>query len=1210
MPKNNKKKKQVEEDEMEIEEEKFDAKESLQQAVECVSQFDLESIPSSWISELWGDQKKKKKAVRTDDDPESEYNLEAISAEYLLSLLSCLEQLVENQSRGFFRHISEQEIDHRSLITLLAKLLGQRQKENIKIAFLAGHVYLSLLCLEGSKMAEIFHPTVVCFVFELLRDYPIYCRIPEGKRKKPKKEEGDEIEEEEDDGTVEDTQLLAMIVSLLGTVQKFLSLFALSKHQECVGTAISAFSEIARYNLFAGHSKEELKRINKNKVLNFVDEANPVELSVTCLKQLLSPDHGDVSEIFQIVLSSLAPNILLDFGTVSATIQKHKLLTRQYSLKFVLLVFNYENYLIISHSHLETCWAERDALEIEDFDFYEYIEMLMQHIALNVPEKGAYKTLACDSIVQIFEKVPSELQKSFSGWLRVLSKNAKSSHRAFSVEVSCLIFEHLSKSLPNKNAYEICSSALTVLSERCSDAVMAVRAKSLTLLAHILKNATGEKAEEVVREELLEGDTLENTLRKRAQDVKGSVRKAALLALEALSSWTSKGGSMSSGDVQLFSRLCQDASVATRRQGIHSVTEILKSEPSRPDLVRVWLGAVLPRAMDSETSVQQKAVDAIDEILFQRIVAATKKGAEDTSVWYMVSQLGDDSLRCLQHVCHQLLSKKKIPTSLISALQKTIRKEGEHVSKCWVLLAELAPHFPEEIDVLLVLAIWKENACGRDAKFLPLVLRILSSCSKLLEAQDLEDLEEQLFNALQQFNLPTLLVQSYLEALVSFCHALEESDKRAKQRVGKLCSVLLSACDSRLSEFVVSKQGLSDEQLLAFLFTAGASAQASFASLPPRLATTVQTLVSPSHDKEESYLVSPNIRAIAFITLGKLCLEDEKLAKQYSAVFARELEVSQFPIIRNNIVFIMCDVCKKFSGVVEPYLSNLCACLRDPSVLVRKQTLLLLSHLLQENFLKWKPILFYRILSATIDECDEVAHAAISCLRGISQLKNAGPGALFASHFVESVFHLNDYLQHPSYNKFQQTIRERQLFSLKGDENRGLRMRVYEILLEPLDDEQKFNTSSKLCSDILAAIVDEKIAFKSATDLLVDTLLILASKKIKLSASFKKKQPVDESDQEENMEAVKGKLLSKVSPKTKYTLLLIFLFFHLFAAVQEECSGKHRPCSRELEAPTGEAQISNSPPTYALFQGPDEGAQVRDQPDPRRRPPAGRRTPV
>ena len=51
MPKNNKKKKQVEEDEMEIEEEKFDTKESLQQAVECVSQFDLEGIPSSWVSE-------------------------------------------------------------------------------------------------------------------------------------------------------------------------------------------------------------------------------------------------------------------------------------------------------------------------------------------------------------------------------------------------------------------------------------------------------------------------------------------------------------------------------------------------------------------------------------------------------------------------------------------------------------------------------------------------------------------------------------------------------------------------------------------------------------------------------------------------------------------------------------------------------------------------------------------------------------------------------------------------------------------------------------------------------------------------------------------------------------------------------------------------------------------------------------------------------
>lgn len=44
-------------------------------------------------------------------------------------------------------------------------------------------------------------------------------------------------------------------------------------------------------------------------------------------------------------------------------------------------------------------------------------------------------------------------------------------------------------------------------------------------------------------------------------------------------------------------------------------------------------------------------------------------------------------------------------------------------------------------------------------------------------------------------------------------------------------------------------------------------------------------------------------------------------------------------------------------------------CLRDPNELVRKQTLILLTRLLQEDFVKWqKGNLFYRFIVAFVDE--------------------------------------------------------------------------------------------------------------------------------------------------------------------------------------------------------------------------------------------------
>jgi hypothetical protein len=42
--------------------------------------------------------------------------------------------------------------------------------------------------------------------------------------------------------------------------------------------------------------------------------------------------------------------------------------------------------------------------------------------------------------------------------------------------------------------------------------------------------------------------------------------------------------------------------------------------------------------------------------------------------------------------------------------------------------------------------------------------------------------------------------------------------------------------------------------------------------------------------------------------------------------------------------------------------------------------------------------------------------------------------AMFFSHFMETIFVLNDYRAHPTYNQAPQSDKERSLFSLKGEE--------------------------------------------------------------------------------------------------------------------------------------------------------------------------------
>ena len=50
--------------------------------------------------------------------------------------------------------------------------------------------------------------------------------------------------------------------------------------------------------------------------------------------------------------------------------------------------------------------------------------------------------------------------------------------------------------------------------------------------------------------------------------------------------------------------------------------------------------------------------------------------------------------------------------------------------------------------------------------------------------------------------------------------------------------------------------------------------------------------------------------------------------------------------------------------------------------------------------------------------------------------------AMFFAHFIECIFHFNNYRTHPAYNRFAQTQREQTLFSLEGDGENAEKRRV------------------------------------------------------------------------------------------------------------------------------------------------------------------------
>ena len=63
-------------------------------------------------------------------------------------------------------------------------------------------------------------------------------------------------------------------------------------------------------------------------------------------------------------------------------------------------------------------------------------------------------------------------------------------------------------------------------------------------------------------------------------------------------------------------------------------------------------------------------------------------------------------------------------------------------------------------------------------------------------------------------------------------------------------------------------------------------------------------------------------------------------------------------------------------------------------------------------------------------------------------------------------FNILSLLFHTVYNKFSQSDREKQLFSLKGAANTEKRQKIYRFMLQHMTDEQRFQLTAKLSQEV------------------------------------------------------------------------------------------------------------------------------------------------
>ena len=634
-------------------------------------------------------------------------------------------------------------------------------------------------------------------------------------------------------------------------------------------------------------------------------------------------------------------------------------------------------------------------------------------------------------------------------------------------------------------------------------------------------------------------ETVLAILHKRAADARPVVRKAAIQALSAILLTGADGitGVLKQVDLQVLFDGCMDESLSIRKQSLIGLTDLLSKFGSDTILHKIWLGAVLPLVNDNELTVQEKCFHAINENILEAAVAdlrAKLNGLEEATleettvpVWRLLAEADDESNRYLQLGLSKMLTGKAqitIPEELPKLINKTLLSDNKvwNDNGLWVLIEAIARDRPDCLNIDSVVAAWNKSSNdaekGAWEEYTHVrILRTLSCLASDLESNDAGQLAAALYTRLSQFGGEPNVIQAQIAALKKICINLALTSPETPLPPWE--NNLLVLCQKALGNYVFRVESSDSDKvsfaktdiaLVRYLFTLGEVVLQAVAkvTIPDTLLTLVQSLLPRTlgnisgGDGGDVIQLPVSVRAHAFTALGKLCLKNEALAKKCVTIMVRELEDGTDAVIRNNVLVIFCDLCRTFTSIVDLYVPSLTRCIKDPNPTIRRHTLMVVSQLIQEDFLKWKGSLFFRFVSAVADEDAQVRQYAEQNVVSLI-VKKAGNVHRLHLHFPEMVFYLNACHGHTKFNSGFNAEKEGP-FTLPNVANssRALkrRMTIYRFLLKHMTDDAKFTVTMTLCREILGAVVDGKLPTTgSCRDVIQDCLIILASADIKLT---------------------------------------------------------------------------------------------------------------
>ncbi|KAK2584527.1 hypothetical protein KPH14_006897 [Odynerus spinipes] len=1079
--------------------------------------FKLDCLDVKWVNTVWDSQ-----FLTYEEPPEDDYFqfIESEDMEFLLqdtcevvkdwlAEIDDQEECNNKQTSIAWDTLVSLNINVHALLSVLYYIIktGQRDEANEtdkKTCLSATSLYFILLAIPGSHAFNVFHPNLYKTAIGSLKLCRLLTPITKKENKTVNIQYMDVSENQSNVHALSFSEKVLLTEGLRSILCDFIimiKLFSFRAHPCSLDITISILLDVTDINQ-----------------LEYIKSKNHLFYNAyTALYELCDNKHGPISATIMIITKYIYPRLL----------------------------FNHNDHQIKSMTNMHELTIDflRKLLETYEKEAKNAVRTLIQYLMIKCPERQEGRQKQAAVLLKLIKICKEDIIMHVINDIISLSHHTKVSCRLFAQEIigKFLIESNLNDYLIESFQWKKIKQALiaTTLS-RCMDCSNMVRGRAMATVAEFTD--TKSNVTEMVVEDTCElsysNETLPlfNELRvtltsdvnrmptlntvfimliDRVEDERALVRRSALQILKNL---TITFPILICKVAPIAGRRCRDPVMTVRRFATHILTIILEYFPSNSQILNEWVEAVLPQIFDTEIKVQEKALECFQDLLISKITNHSNyiDNPINSLPWKIVCKLTDmKMMKYLLRACKVWTKNNLIKKSLITDIQSHIGSDND--AAAWVLLTAISESM-ELPNLDKYIGDYKELIPKNNYRT-SLILQILRNSWSSLNKNDMKNIYEYLYQSLCDFKISFGLISTCLDIIDGIIKYLHPDGNSHLIQSNMTNLMKISEVEIQKMLKINDRTMIDTSNYLKAMSTLGHAAFLCTNKLSSSTLRILEGLLLEWKSLPDLIKEVKELQAFAVVVLGQHAIRDHEIAKEVIPILGRILRMdinhnSSIEVaIKVNAAKVLADLCIRFTSLVEPYLSDMCICMKDQSSIVREAVVVIFIQLLLEDFIKVKGPFFFHILTMLFDPDKMIRELTIFLIEERLLKKNK---VLISQKFLESIYHYNNYQFKHKLCDRKIRKEEKEILTFPGSKNHDNRAIIYNFMIEHLDPPEKITLLVKLTAQVLGGVSNGMIdvMIQEGACVLQDTLCILHNEHLQ-PFLFSNKSATNSQDQED-----------------------------------------------------------------------------------------------